>query len=203
MQQVLVGESPTGFGWDYTFDCTGNTDVMRAALEAAHRGWGQCCIIGVAASGKEIATRPFQFITGRRCCGTAFGGWETRDAVPLLVNKALRGEIPVDHFITHRFNGVAGTLKAIEALHSGDRLRAAVDHTSQRSGVEGAHAGRVPRGRHSRSAVPAFVRRSCLRGGEHNPARFYYGRCRIIHMLVSSCSAPGASNRRRVKLRPE
>ena len=129
MQQVLVGTSPTGFGYDYTFDCTGNTDVMRSALEAAHRGWGLCTIIGVAASGKEIATRPFQFITGRRCCGTAFGGWKTRDAVPMLVNKALSGEIPVDHFITHRFNGVAGTLKAIEALHSGDCLRAVVDYT--------------------------------------------------------------------------
>ena len=102
---------------------------MRSALEAAHRGWGLCTIIGVAASGKEIATRPFQFITGRRCCGTAFGGWKTRDAVPMLVNKALSGEIPVDHFITHRFNGVAGTLNAIEALHSGDCLRAVVDYT--------------------------------------------------------------------------
>ena len=71
MQQVLVGASPTGFGYDYTFDCTGNTDVMRSALEAAHRGWGMLTIIGVAASGKEIATRPFQFITGRRCTGTA------------------------------------------------------------------------------------------------------------------------------------
>ena len=126
MQQVLVGESPTGFGWDYTFDCTGNTDVMRAALEAAHRGWGQCCIIGVAASGKEIATRPFQFITGRRCLGTAFGGWKTRDAIPMLVQRAMRGEIAVDHFITHRFYGVGATKSALDALHSGDCLRAVV-----------------------------------------------------------------------------
>ena len=71
LQQVLVAQSPTGFGYDYTFDCTGNTDVMRSALEAAHRGWGKLTIIGVAASGKEIATRPFQFITGRCCTGTA------------------------------------------------------------------------------------------------------------------------------------
>lgn len=97
MQQVLVGESPTGFGYDYTFDCTGNTDVMRSALEAAHRGWGQCCLIGVAASGKEIATRPFQFITGRRCLGTAFGGWKTRDAIPMLVNKVQKGAQRAEH----------------------------------------------------------------------------------------------------------
>jgi S-(hydroxymethyl)glutathione dehydrogenase/alcohol dehydrogenase len=126
MQQVLVGTSPTGFGYDYTFDCTGNTDVMRSALEAAHRGWGVCTIIGVAASGKEIATRPFQFITGRRCTGTAFGGWKTRDAVPALVERAIKGEIVLDHFVTHEFKGVGETTKALDALHSGDCLRAVV-----------------------------------------------------------------------------
>jgi len=128
MQQVLVAGSPTKFGYDHTFDCTGNTEVMRTALEAAHRGWGHCTIIGVAAAGKEIATRPFQFITGRKCTGTAFGGWKTRDAVPMLVEKALSGEIPLDHFITHNFTGVAGTKKALEALHSGDCLRAVVTY---------------------------------------------------------------------------
>jgi len=127
MQQVLVGMSPTGFGYDYTFDCTGNTDVMRTALEASHRGWGFCTIIGVAASGKEISTRPFQFITGRRCTGTAFGGWKTRDAVPMLVERAIKGEIVLDHFITNTFTGGVGdTQKAIDALHSGDCLRAVV-----------------------------------------------------------------------------
>uniref|UniRef100_A0A6T2HDZ2 S-(hydroxymethyl)glutathione dehydrogenase n=1 Tax=Eutreptiella gymnastica TaxID=73025 RepID=A0A6T2HDZ2_9EUGL len=128
MQQVLVGESPTGYGWDYTFDCTGNTDVMRSALEAAHRGWGQCCLIGVAASGHEISTRPFQFITGRRCAGTAFGGWKTRDAIPMLVDREMKGDIPVGHYITHTFDGVAATTKAIEALHSGHCLRAVVKY---------------------------------------------------------------------------
>ena len=123
-----MGSSPTGFGFDYTFDCTGNTEVMRSALEAAHRGWGQCCLIGVAASGKEISTRPFQFITGRRCFGTAFGGWKTRDAIPMLVNRMMKGEIELDHFITHRFDGVAATTKALEALHSGDCLRAVVTY---------------------------------------------------------------------------
>lgn len=128
MQQVLVGMSPTGFGYDYTFDCTGNVDVMRAALESAHRGWGHMTIIGVAAAGKEISTRPFQFVTGRKCTGTAFGGWKTRDAIPMLVEKTLKGELKVDHFITHNFKGVAGTTQALEALHSGDCLRAVVEY---------------------------------------------------------------------------
>jgi S-(hydroxymethyl)glutathione dehydrogenase/alcohol dehydrogenase len=129
IQGVLVEKSPTGFGYDYTFDCTGNTDVMRQALEAAHRGWGQSCVIGVAAAGKELATRPFQLITGRRWLGTAFGGWKTRDAIPMLVEKSLKGELVVDHFITHRFDGVGGQKKAIEALHGGDCLRAVVRYS--------------------------------------------------------------------------
>lgn len=74
--QVLV--EMTTWGIDYTFDATGNVGVMRAALEAAHRGWGQSCIIGVAAAGQEIATRPFQLVTGRQWKGTAFGGWKSR-----------------------------------------------------------------------------------------------------------------------------
>jgi len=126
IQQVLVEMSPTKFGYDYTFDCTGNTDVMRACLEASHRGWGQSCVIGVAAAGKELSTRPFQLVTGRRWLGTAFGGWKTRDAIPMLVDKAMKGEITLDHFITHRFEGMAGQKQAIEALHSGDCLRAVV-----------------------------------------------------------------------------
>jgi len=128
IQQVLVEMSPTKFGFDYTFDCTGNTEVMRSALEAAHRGWGESCVIGVAAAGKELGTRPFQLITGRKWLGTAFGGWKTRDAIPMLVEKNLRGEINLDHFITHRFSGVAGQKEAIEALHSGDCLRAIVKY---------------------------------------------------------------------------
>lgn len=128
MGEVLVEKSPTGFGFDYTFDCTGNTGVMRTCLESSHRGWGLCTIIGVAPAGAEISTRPFQFITGRRCCGTAFGGWKTRDAIPMLVEKAMKGEIQLDHFVTHEFKGVAETTKALEALHSGDCLRAVVTY---------------------------------------------------------------------------
>jgi len=130
IQGVLVERSPTKFGFDYTFDCTGNTDVMRQALESAHRGWGECCVIGVAAAGKELSTRPFQLITGRKWLGTAFGGWKTRDAIPMLVEKSMKGDLNVDHFVTHRFKGVAGQNEAIEALHSGDCLRAVVEYCS-------------------------------------------------------------------------
>jgi len=123
-----VKESPSGWGFDYTFDCTGNTEVMRSALEASHRGWGTSCVIGVAASGHEIKTRPFNLIIGRTWKGTAFGGWKTRDDVPKLCEQCVKGELPVDHFITHRFEGVGGTAKAIEALHGGKCLRAVVTY---------------------------------------------------------------------------
>ena len=118
--------SPTGFGYDYTFDCTGNTEVMRAALECAHRGWGTSCVIGVAASGKEISTRPFQLVTGRKWVGTAFGGWKSRSDVPQLVDRYLDGELEVDAYITHTFKGVEGTNDAFHALEGGDCLRAVV-----------------------------------------------------------------------------
>merc|ERR1712025_1123171 len=126
IQQRLVAETQRGV--DYTFDCTGNVQVMRSALEAAHRGWGLCVLVGVAPAGAEISTRPFQFITGRRCTGTAFGGWKTRDAIPMLVNKAMKGDIALDHFVTHRFSGVGETTKALEALHGGECLRAVVSY---------------------------------------------------------------------------
>merc|ERR1711963_1181774 len=114
------------WGYDYTFDCTGNVMVMRTALEVAHRGWGQSCIIGVAAAGKEISTRPFQLVTGRHWCGTAFGGWKSRTEVPRLVQQVMRGEMTLDPFITHTFDGLTGVNGAIEALHGGTCLRAVV-----------------------------------------------------------------------------
>ena len=114
------------WGYDYTFDCTGNVNVMRTALEVAHRGWGQSCIIGVAAAGKEISTRPFQLVTGRRWCGTAFGGWKSRTEVPRLVQDVMRGDMTLDPFVTHTFEGLSGVNGAIEALHGGDCLRAVV-----------------------------------------------------------------------------
>ena len=114
------------WGYDYTFDCTGNVNVMRTALEVAHRGWGESCIIGVAAAGKEISTRPFQLVTGRQWKGTAFGGWKSRTEVPRLVQSVMRGEMTLDPYITHTFEGLEGVNGAIDALHGGDCLRAVV-----------------------------------------------------------------------------
>jgi len=115
------------WGYDYTFDCTGNVNVMRCALEVAHRGWGESCVIGVAAAGKEIATRPFQLVTGRAWKGTAFGGWKSRTEVPRLVQTVMRGEVELDPFITHTIQGLENVNSAIEALHSGSCLRAVVN----------------------------------------------------------------------------
>ncbi|KAL4891460.1 chaperonin 10-like protein [Aspergillus ambiguus] len=92
----------TDGGCDYTFDCTGNVSVMRAALEACHKGWGESIIIGVAAAGQEISTKPFQLVTGRSWRGCAFGGIKGRSQLPGLVDDYLRGDLKVDEFITHR-----------------------------------------------------------------------------------------------------
>jgi S-(hydroxymethyl)glutathione dehydrogenase/alcohol dehydrogenase len=127
IQQYIAGEM-TQWGVDYSFDCTGNTEVMRAALECCHRGWGTSCIIGVAASGHEISTRPFQLVTGRVWKGTAFGGFKSRSQVPVLVERNLKGDLPIDHYVTHTFSGVGKTNDAVDALHSGECLRAVVQY---------------------------------------------------------------------------
>ncbi len=88
-------------GADYSFECIGNTQVMRQALECCHRGWGQSIIIGVAASGQEIATRPFQLVTGRVWRGTAFGGARGRTDVPKIVDWYMERKINIDDLITH------------------------------------------------------------------------------------------------------
>ena len=88
-------------GGDYTFECIGNVQVMRQALESSHRGWGQCIIIGVAPAGAEIATRPFQLVTGRSWRGTAFGGARGRTDVPRIVDWYMDGKINIDDLITH------------------------------------------------------------------------------------------------------
>jgi len=126
IQQVLVEK--TQWGVDYTYDCTGNVAVMRSALEAAHRGWGVSCVIGVAAAGKEISTRPFQLVTGRKWVGTAFGGVKSRDGVPELVSEYLDGTLALDHYVTARFNGLESTMEAIDSMHSGKVLRAVVSY---------------------------------------------------------------------------
>ena len=122
LAQVLVEKSPSGWGWDYTFECIGNVEVMRAALECAHRGWGESCVIGVAAAGKEISTRPFQLVTGRVWKGTAFGGYKSRLQVPDLVELYMKGETKLDDYITHNmaFDQIN---EAFDLLHSGKCLR--------------------------------------------------------------------------------
>ncbi|KAI6213396.1 hypothetical protein M3Y94_00145400 [Aphelenchoides besseyi] len=112
-QQYLIEKYNGGF--DYTFECVGNVKIMREALEAAHKGWGVSCIIGVAGSGQEISTRPFQLVTGRTWKGTAFGGWKSRDSVPKLVDDYMDGRLKLDEFITHRFQ-LEDVNKAIEIL---------------------------------------------------------------------------------------
>ncbi|KAF0690383.1 Aste57867_18218 [Aphanomyces stellatus] len=127
IQQVLTDLTvEDGFGGlDYTFECIGLADTMRAALECCHKGWGQSCVIGVAASGVEIATRPFQLVTGRRWAGSAFGGYKSRDGVPQLVEQYLKQEVKVDEFITHHFP-LGEINEAFHAMHSGDCIRAIV-----------------------------------------------------------------------------
>ena len=115
----------TDGGADYTFDCTGNTDVMRTALEACHRGWGTSIIIGVAEAGKEISTRPFQLVTGRNWRGTAFGGAKGRTDVPKIVDMYMTGKIQIDPMITHVM-GLEEINTAFDLMHAGKSLRSVV-----------------------------------------------------------------------------
>ena len=112
-------------GADYTFDCTGNTDVMRIALEASHRGWGQSIIIGVAGAGKEISTRPFQLVTGRTWKGTAFGGARGRTDVPRIVDWYMDGKIAIDPMITHTLK-LEDINKGFDLMHEGKSIRSVV-----------------------------------------------------------------------------
>ena len=115
----------TDGGADYTFDCTGNTTVMRQALEACHRGWGTSIIIGVAEAGKEIATRPFQLVTGRNWRGTAFGGAKGRTDVPKIVDWYMDGKIEIDPMITHVLT-LDEINKGFELMHAGESIRSVV-----------------------------------------------------------------------------
>jgi S-(hydroxymethyl)glutathione dehydrogenase / alcohol dehydrogenase len=112
-------------GADYTFDCTGNVTVMRQALEACHRGWGQSIVIGVAPSGAEISTRPFQLVTGRVWKGTAFGGARGRTDVPKIVDWYMQGKIQIDPMITHvmPLNEINN---AFELMKRGESIRGVV-----------------------------------------------------------------------------
>jgi S-(hydroxymethyl)glutathione dehydrogenase/alcohol dehydrogenase len=115
----------TGGGADYTFDATGNTSVMRTALEAAHKGWGESIIIGVAAAGAEISTRPFQLVTGRVWRGTAFGGAAGRTDVPKIVDWYMDGKIEIDPMITHTMS-LDDINKGFDLMHEGKSIRAVV-----------------------------------------------------------------------------
>jgi S-(hydroxymethyl)glutathione dehydrogenase/alcohol dehydrogenase len=112
-------------GADYTFDCTGNVTVMRQALEACHRGWGESIIVGVAGAGQEIATRPFQLITGRVWRGTAFGGARGRTDVPKIVDWYMQGKIEIDPMITHTMP-LSDINTAFDLMHAGKSIRSVV-----------------------------------------------------------------------------
>ncbi len=116
----------TGGGADYTFDATGNVQVMRAALESAHKGWGESVIIGVAPAGAEISTRPFQLVTGRVWRGTAFGGARGRTDVPKIVDWYMDGKIEIDPMITHTLS-LDDINKGFDLMHEGKSIRAVVE----------------------------------------------------------------------------
>lgn len=117
-QLVVDMTTEEGFGGvDYSFECVGSVKLMRDALECTHRGWGVSVVIGVAASGQEIATRPFQLVTGRTWKGTAFGGVRGRTELPGLAAEYAAGALPLDEFVTHSFSGVAAINDAMHVMH--------------------------------------------------------------------------------------
>ncbi len=120
IQQVIV--EMTGWGVDHSFECIGNVNVMRSALECAHRGWGQSVIIGVAGAGQEIATRPFQLVTGRRWLGSAFGGVKGRSQLPDMVEQAMQGDIQLAPFVTHTMP-LEDINTAFDLMHEGKSIR--------------------------------------------------------------------------------
>ncbi|GAB3388297.1 S-(hydroxymethyl)glutathione dehydrogenase/class III alcohol dehydrogenase [Azotobacter armeniacus] len=123
IQDVIV--EMTDGGVDYSFECVGNVQLMRAALECCHKGWGESTIIGVAGAGQEISTRPFQLVTGRVWRGSAFGGVKGRTELPSYVEKAQKGEIPLDTFITHTM-GLEDINQAFDLMHEGKSIRTVI-----------------------------------------------------------------------------
>ncbi|MEE8273715.1 MAG: S-(hydroxymethyl)glutathione dehydrogenase/class III alcohol dehydrogenase [Alphaproteobacteria bacterium] len=115
----------TGGGADHSFECIGNTDVMRQALECCHKGWGESTIIGVAGAGQEISTRPFQLVTGRVWRGTAFGGAKGRTDVPRIVDWYMDGKINIDDLITHTMP-LEEINTAFDLMHAGESIRSVV-----------------------------------------------------------------------------
>lgn len=123
IQDVIV--ELTDGGVDYSFECIGNVNVMRSALECCHKGWGESVIIGVAGAGQEISTRPFQLVTGRVWRGSAFGGVKGRTELPGYVERYLAGEFKLDDFITHTM-GLEDINKAFDLMHAGESIRSVV-----------------------------------------------------------------------------
>jgi S-(hydroxymethyl)glutathione dehydrogenase/alcohol dehydrogenase len=117
----------TGGGADYSFECIGNVDVMRQALECCHRGWGVSTIIGVAGAGQEIRTRPFQLVTGRVWKGTAFGGARGRSDVPRIVDWYMERKINIDDLITHKLP-LKDINQAFDLMHAGKSIRSVVEY---------------------------------------------------------------------------
>jgi S-(hydroxymethyl)glutathione dehydrogenase/alcohol dehydrogenase len=115
----------TGGGADYSFECIGNVELMRQALECCHRGWGVSVVIGVAGAGQEIKTRPFQLVTGRVWKGTAFGGIRGRTEVPRIVDWYMDGKINIDDLITHKL-ALEDINRAFDLMHSGESIRSVV-----------------------------------------------------------------------------
>ncbi len=115
----------TDGGADYSFECIGNVQLMRQALECCHRGWGVSVIVGVAGAGQEISTRPFQLVTGRQWKGTAFGGARGRTDVPKIVDWYMEGRIDIDHLITHTMP-LDEINRAFDLMHSGESIRSVV-----------------------------------------------------------------------------
>ena len=123
IQEVIV--ELTDGGVDYSFECIGNVDVMRSALECCHKGWGESVIIGVAGAGQEISTRPFQLVTGRVWKGSAFGGVKGRSELPGIVERYLQGEFKLNDFITHTM-GLDDINEAFELMHEGKSIRSVI-----------------------------------------------------------------------------
>ncbi len=115
----------TGGGADYSFECIGNVNTMRDALECCHKGWGEAVIIGVAGAGQEISTRPFQLVTGRVWRGTAFGGARGRTDVPKIVDWYMDGRINIDDLITHTM-ALDEINSAFDLMREGESIRSVV-----------------------------------------------------------------------------
>jgi S-(hydroxymethyl)glutathione dehydrogenase/alcohol dehydrogenase len=125
IQDVIV--DLTDGGVDYSFECVGNVELMRAALECCHKGWGESTIVGVAGSGQEISTRPFQLVTGRVWRGTAFGGCKGRSQLPEMVDQYMDGGIKIDEFITYTMP-LEDINKAFDLMHEGKSIRSVIHY---------------------------------------------------------------------------